>query len=181
MHIWVHRSQMFFCLLIFHLARLLARGRTRSGVAVELRGTGADFILIVVLLIKIHTAGYSFTGRKVERRRGKGSVRHFLPANWFYQFAGTFIHSCVVSGLEWSFVISRTFHCLMTSVSVCSKHIHTPQQWQRCHCPSSNVIHTAARKAAGQTRCLSCLLWGFNPKLHLKETDNGKMYKAKKK
>lgn len=90
--------------LVFHLAGLLAGGRARSGVAVELRGTGADFIFIVILLIKIHTAGYSFAGRKVEGWRGKASVRHFLPANWFYQFAATFIHSRVASGLKGSVV-----------------------------------------------------------------------------
>lgn len=60
-------------------------------------------------------------------------------------------------------------------LSVFKAHTHTPQQWQRCHCPSYSVTHPAAKKAAGQTRCLGRLLWVFNPKLHLKEIGNGKM------
>lgn len=84
-------------------------------------------------------------------------------------------NSHVASGLKGSFVISWIFHCLMTLVSCVFASYHTPQLWQWCHCPSYNVIHSAAEKAAGQTRSF-ILLSTFNPKPHLKEIGNGKIY-----
>lgn len=65
---------------VSHLARLLACGGAWSRVAVELRGTGANFILIVILFIKIHTAGNTFTGQETGEGRG---VRFYPAANWY--------------------------------------------------------------------------------------------------
>lgn len=67
------------------------------------------------------------------------------------------------------------FIAFMTLVSCVFKSYHTPQMWQWCRGPSYNVIHSAVRKAAGQTRSL-VLLWRFNPKAHLKETGYVKIY-----
>ena len=49
-----------------YLAGLLARGRPGPCVAVELGGTRADFVLIILLFIKVHTARNAFrsTGRE---------------------------------------------------------------------------------------------------------------------
>lgn len=56
-------------MLAAYFARLLAGGGAGPRVAVELRGAGADFILVVFLLIKIHTAGYTFMVQQIKERR----------------------------------------------------------------------------------------------------------------
>ncbi len=52
----------------FYLAWLLASGGAWSRVAVELWGTGANFIVIVLFFIKIHTAGYTWIEKEKKKR-----------------------------------------------------------------------------------------------------------------
>lgn len=118
-------------LYFFYLARLLAGGWAWSGVAVELRGTGADFIFIVILLIKIHTAGYSFTGRKVEGAEGK-QVSDVFSHN-LLSFPGHFI-------AVWRRFIVRSYHIRLHSCdsgAIAPPAPHPPGRWRVAANPSA--------------------------------------------
>jgi hypothetical protein len=45
---------------IVYLAGLLAGGRAWPCVTVELRGTGTDFIFVILLFVKVHTTRNTF-------------------------------------------------------------------------------------------------------------------------
>lgn len=82
------------CAVNLHLAWFLAGGRARSRVAIELWGTGANFIFIVLFFIKIHTAGYTCTDKTKKCRY-----------HWFINLLIDSIKCCIAFLLEvaWNF------------------------------------------------------------------------------
>lgn len=71
-----------------YLAWLLACGGAGPRVAVELRGAGANFILVIFLLIKIHTAGYTFVDKTYKKDGGNKKVSDFIyfsAVNWHHR------------------------------------------------------------------------------------------------